>query len=87
MAGTDTTAHMLRTGRFAWRVAMSPEAIALERFGAVPGSVVRGRARDLAVVAAVNSSALVVPVVVAAVFGLGHDQPKSVIQDVRSVDA
>jgi hypothetical protein len=65
---------------------VSPDVVYSIEAIAEPGSIRRRRPGDLAVVAGVNPIAFVVPLVVPAVSGLRHDQPESVVQEIRSVD-
>src|SRR5881397_3728202 len=65
---------------------MSPDVVRYIGGIAEPRSIRRRRPSDLALVAGVDTVALVVPLVGPAVPRLGHDQPKPVVQDVRRMD-
>jgi hypothetical protein len=64
---------------------MSPEVVGLIEPIVEPLSIRRRRPGGFAVIAGIESVTAVMPLVVPAVPGLGHDQPESVVQDIRGV--
>ena len=62
---------------------MSPEVVGSIEPIVEPVSIRRRRPGDFTVITGIDSASGVMPLVVPAVPGLGHDQSESVVQDIR----